>query len=368
MKTTESLKKNLIHLLAAVILAAGVLAVGQLISCNKTQAPLGFYAPNGYDVPAGPGTFTVSVLDTTPIQGVTLYMLDPLGNTVGPVLSSSNYGVATFGVKNVTNGVWNAFLPTQGVSYVTGSGSNAVTVHHYFYNSYQPVTMLNSNQASISFYTDMNGINNAVTLLPVTQTSSYNIYPFSAAVTAAYLQSGNLNVPVSIALYIETYTGLNISPSAFILGEGVTQQAVTVSLNTCFANGIAVTIGANDFTGAIIANSSSSVTVNRNYGITVKIYAFASPPTYLINLTASEDCGATFNYSVDSTNKPYANLGRGTFTSGETISFTDSNTNDNVNFTISSPVTPNYGCNMNLESMSTSGLNLYPGSCANSSF
>jgi hypothetical protein len=363
MKIMNSLKRHFVHVVTALTLFISVLAIGQLISCNKTNAPFGIYAPNGYDVSPGPGTFNVAVLDTAPVQGVTLYMLDPLGNTIGPVLSSQAYGIATFNIKNVTNGVWNAFLPTQGVSYVINGG--AATIQHYYYNSYQPVTMLNINQASVSFYT--NGTY-AVTLLPVTQTFSYNSYPFSTSVTAGYVQSGNLNVPVSVNLGIESYSGLSVSPNSFILGEGVTQQSVVVSLDTCFAKGVAVTINANEFINSPIISAlnsgSCAVTVSRNFSIPVTVQAVYDQTSnvYAINLIASRDCGVTFNYSVYSTHHN-TTIQTGTIYYAQTISFGDSDSNDNVNFTISSPITPTYNCNMNLASINVNNFAVY---CSNS--
>ena len=135
------------------------------VGCNKTDRPLGVDAPFGLDRPTytptpSSGAIQVYVSDAgTAIQGVSIIVVDPAGNTLGPNLTQPVVGYAAFNPTNLLNGTWVAKVLTQGVSY-----NLPTPVNHYYYLSSQLFTVTGAGSYSVTFSTITSG--NIVSVAP----------------------------------------------------------------------------------------------------------------------------------------------------------------------------------------------------------
>lgn len=330
-----------------------------IIGCQKTQNPFGVYAPQGLDRPTltptpSSGVIQVYVDDSgTAIQGVSVIVVDPLGNTIGPNITQPIVGYAAFNPSNLLNGTWTAKVLTQGISYVA---AGPLTIDHYYYSSSQPFTV---SGAYASYGITFSTVGNSVSTAP----TSFNFglpYPVNIPMTVTYNQNGNLNVPVSITCPMLP-TGISASPSSFILGEGVTQQPVTISKSTCYSKNIPFQITTLDFTANPIL--TNPVTIFHSYPVSIIMSGTNvsdSDPTctsycYTFYLNTTNDCGVVWNYSIDST-VGQGNLGTGTISSGGNVTWSDPIGNsDSVNFTIINSSVGTFAGFENLFSLSKSG-------------
>ncbi len=303
--------------------------------CQKTDHPLGVYAPDGLDRPTitptpSRGSIEIFVLDSeTAIQNVPIILIDPTGNTVGPVTTVPVYGYAPFN-PTITNGTWTAEVLTGGVSYVIQS--SGVTINHYYYQSSQTFPVTGSGNYAVSF---ING-NNTVNVSPV---SMLDLYPtqYDIPLTVTYNQSGNLNVPITIQSPTLP-TGWTSIPANFVLGEGITQQGVSIDKSSCYGGSVPYTIAANDFTGYQI--TSSPATIYRDYPVSVLLTIAYNPLYYIFTPHFTNDCGTTWNYSFvgSSSGTTFASGG---VTNGVTVNVYASGIDPDFKFYISSNIGSN---------------------------
>ncbi|HJT25220.1 MAG TPA: hypothetical protein VJ873_11640, partial [bacterium] len=141
------------------------------MGCNKTDHPFGIYAPNGLDVPSPTftpqsGSINVYVFDNfSAVQGVSINLIDPYGNKMGPTTTQAGVGYAAFNPPNLYNGTWTAVVSSQSVSYtVSPSGTPFQFKRTYDYSTL-PITIIGSGQYSVSFTTG----GNSVSINPVSQ-------------------------------------------------------------------------------------------------------------------------------------------------------------------------------------------------------
>ncbi len=274
--------------------------------CQKTDHPLGVYAPNGLDRPtqtATPshGAIQVYVQDSeTAIQGVTVLLLDPSGNTVGSATTQPVVGFASFDPA-IVNGTWTAEVLTGGVSYIVQS--SGTTINHYYYQSSQTFPVTGAGNYAVTFLTGTQ----SVSVFPVSQ-----VYPAATPqnipLTVTYNQIGNLNVPVSIQSPTLP-TGWFSSIDNFILGEGVTQEAVTINKTACYATTFIYAISAHDFTGYEI--TSAPATLYRGFPISVTLVMteqseiISSDYNEIFTPYFVNDCGGSWNYKITQNSGSY---------------------------------------------------------------
>jgi hypothetical protein len=290
--------------------------------CKKTNSPFGVNAPNGVDVPTGTptpvsGSIEVYVKDAgIAIQGVSVVVVDPTGNTLGPMTTqAAPYGSASFNPPNLINGVWTAEILTQSVSYF----SSPLTINHYYYQSAQPFTVAGPGTYSVLFYNEPGTI-----VASPTSITYGSAYPEFLPVTYTYNNVGNINVPISVVCPAFPVNGINSIPSQFIFGEGVSVQAVTIYKNACFSFDYPYTTSASDFTNDSI--TSSPTTFYHSYPVSISLYYYLGgscsgyePCTksytncYNFGISTTNDCGLTWNYEVDN---GCGVVGTGTMVSG----------------------------------------------------
>ena len=330
--------------------------IGFYWGCNKTDHPFGVNAPLGLDVPTSTptpikGSFQVLVQDKlVPIQGVNVFAVDPYGNTKATSATSAIYGIATLSPPSLINGVWNIFLPSQGVSYIV---SGPQTIQHYYFNTSIPVTVSGSGSYSVTFISS--GV--SVYLGSVSQTFS-PVYPENLAVTASYNPTGNLNIPVS-TIISTSIVGTGAYPQNFVFGEGVTQQPVTITKNLCFKDPLPVSLIANDFVGFNISNVS--VTISRGYPVSfnwvgecLSNQSSCTSCNITFEIFSLNACAVSFGGSVDSTHG-FGNIWTGSYLPGVPVTFTDTHGyNDNLNFAFTDPTYGQQNANANIFSMPSS--------------
>lgn len=239
--------------------------------CNKTDHPFGINAPFGLDVPSQTptpqvGSINVYVSDTgIAIQGVTVNLLDPSGNTVSVSTTQPVVGYAAFNPPTLSGGIWHAVVPNQSVSYVT---SGPVTIKHTYWNSTLPIIVSGGGQYAATFTTG----SNQVSISPVTATMATTL-PNYIPVTVSYTENGNLDVPVSVTLSgypLLPGFSLTANPS-FVFGGGNNVAPVSIVKNTCYYQNFPLTLASNDFSGNSIANIGGSV-----------VRSWSNPVTFLV--------------------------------------------------------------------------------------
>ncbi len=312
----------------AFLIAVLALLWGGQGGCKKSNSPFGVNAPQGLDVPTPTptpisGAIEVFVQDNfVAMQGVTVFIINPSGVTFGPSLTQPTVGMAPINPPNVQPGVWTAFLPTQGVSFMVGLNNNLEPYQRYYYNSTQTFNVSPSGQGSVSF---LSTGNNSVSLSPVSQIYPY-AYPYDIPLTATYINNGNINVPVSVSC-AGLPVGMNSSPTSFILGEGVTVQPINIVKTACYSSDLPFSVNVVDFMNRSV--SSSATTLYHDYSVPVSIYYYYNPGggcssydpctgagacyCYNFGIQPSNDCGVTWTYSMDT---GCGNSGKGTITSG----------------------------------------------------
>lgn len=326
--------KKHFYIVVSVFFCFAFLTIGFLISCKKTDSPLGVYAPNGLDRPTytptpQTGAIEVWVLDNnTPIQSVNMDLIDPRGNTVSTQKTQPAVGFAAFNPNPLTTGIWTVRVPTQSVSYVLNSNSTL----KYYGNSSLPITVTGSGQYAATFTTS----GNSVTITPSSQQWGLT-NPANLPVTVIYVENGNLDVPVSVSMSgIPSVTGFTVlNPVAFVMGGGVTEAPVTIVKNVCYDFNINLSLQANNFVGTSITTSPASLSYNYPIGISFSAEktSFASGWNYYFQLNTTNDCGIAWNCIVTTGS---TNLGSSTFTSGGAVIFWTGTENDLATFTVSS--------------------------------
>lgn len=269
-----------------------------MTGCKKTSSPLGIYAPNGFDMPTytptpQTGSIDVYVKDTNiAIQGVTIALLDPTGNTSSVNKTQQTFGFAAFNPPVLYNGIWHAVVPSQSVSYVTAGPS---TIKNTYWNSTIPITVSGGGQYSVTFTTG----GNSVAISPVSQTMSTSS-PDYLPLTISYTENGNLDVPVSVTLSgYPTVTGFSLSSNPnFIFGGGVNNTAVSIEKNTCYYQPFDLNLNANNFSGIPIAQVGAVVT--RSWSIPVTLFVQKTHINGIeyeqASIQTSGDCGAAIWY------------------------------------------------------------------------
>lgn len=305
-----------------------------LYSCQKTSSPFGINAPYGLDVPTSTptpttGNFNIYVVDgTSPISGVTVFLVDPSGNT-STSITQNVVGFSAFNIPNVTNGIWTAGVSQQS----------------YFGYSTMPITV--TGNAAGNYY-----LTAPIQSLAVSNISSSQSYPYNTGTKLAYgvsyVQPGNLNEPVSLSCYppgsLPTGWGVTFYPSILGTEIGANSGTVTVTIppSPCTINQPVFY-----FTG-IKFNSTNSQpnyiqstpqTITKNFTSNFQlIQTFVRPASGFtgpvsLKVSSSFDCGNSWNiswtvYYVSSGATAYS--GSGSASNGNSIyvgSFNDSLTN-----------------------------------------
>ena len=159
--------------------------VALVIGCQKSPAPFGITAPMGLDRPtytATPtsGSFNIYVVDgTTLMGGVTVFLVDPTGNTITSV-TQNMVGYAPFNVSSIKNGIWTAGVSQQS----------------YFGYSTIPITITNNSGGN--YYLSAASQSFAVSNITSPQYYAYNSQTI-LSYGVSYSQPGNLNEPVSLS-------------------------------------------------------------------------------------------------------------------------------------------------------------------------
>lgn len=270
------------------------------LGCNKTDQPLGVFAPRGLDVPSQTptpqnGAINVYVSDSgTAVQAVSIYLLDPAGNTSSVQQTQPVVGYAPFNPPILFNGIWHVVVPAQSVSYVS---AGPVTIKHTYGYSAIPITVTGAGQYAATFITG----GNSVAIGPVSQTMTTNLPDF-IPVTISYSENGNLDVPVSVTLEgYPSLLGFSLTSSPnLILGGGVNFSAVSIVKNTCYYQTIPLSVAAIDFSGNAVSQTGASVF--KGWSIPVTLFmdknSIGSGKEYCsIEVGSSLDCGATI-YSI----------------------------------------------------------------------
>ena len=343
--------KKRFYFIPFILLAGGM---GIFLGCNKTDHPFGVYAPLGLDRPTytptpSSGAIEVYVNDLgTAVQGVSIIVIDPSGNTLGPNLTQPVVGFAAFNPPNLTAGIWTAKVPTQGVSYFT---TGSLLVNHYYYLSTQNFLVNGSGTYSVTFSTG----GNTVSVAPVSMSYGTS-YPLNIPLTVTYNQGGNLNVPVSVTSP-SLPTGMSLSASSFIFGEGVTQQPVTFSKSICYSRNIPIRFLSKDFVNVTII--TNPVTLFHNFPVPIVMTgqnystidsSCSGNICFNFVIYTGNDCGVAWDYSIVSTkNSGLINYSGAMFPgSSNGIEFLDYLAQgDNLNFTISSPSVGTFSANAN---------------------
>jgi hypothetical protein len=308
-----------------------------LYSCQKTESPLGVYAPYGLDRPTytptpSSGSIQVYVQDTgTAIQGVSIILVDPSGNTLGPELTQPVVGFASFSPPNLISGTWLAEVLTQPVSYVVTSAS-PVTIHHYYYSSIQSFPVTGSGFYPVTFSKGTN----TVSVTPASILYSLT-YPANLPMTITYDTTGNLNVPVSVN-FPTLPPGISAAPSTFIMGEGTTQQPVTIDKSVCYSGEIPIQMTCYDFVGFGV--QANAVTLEKSYPVSIIMYGgfYGSPTNKMVyTLYTTNDCGIVWSYEIINTHLNVI-MQTGTVSNGGSVTFAADPSTVYDDFQITSPI------------------------------
>ncbi len=306
------------------------------VGCKKTDSPFGAYAPNGVDIPTPtptPVSGSIEVFvnkDITPQIGVTVMLIDPLGNTLttsSPVTTQPNVFYAAFNPPNLINGTWKACVPTQG----------------RYYNSYQSFAVNGGSSYTVTFTAG----NESLSASGFSGTFPLVSLGTSYTVTLGYNQPNNLSVPVSV--YPLSLPGAFVaSPSTFVMGSGVSVLPVTFTKSACYPVNFPVTFSAADYLGVNIL--SNPTTLFRSFTVPLTVTASIGPDNVGntgweigYSLNASSDCGT--NYSITGQfNEPVIGTG-GTntqtfsLTSGQAVSWANNAGQNAVVYCYEQPIT-----------------------------
>ncbi len=284
--------KNKIGFISILAILATVLLAG-LSSCKKTESPLGVDAPYGLDRPTYTptpqiGAIEVYVLDTNvAIKGVSIYLLEPSGNTFTSEITQPGVGYAAFNPPELTSGVWTADIPAQSISYVT---AGPVTTKHTYGYSVLPITVTGGGQYAVSFTTG----ENTVQVSPISQGYQYGI-PSNIPVTVSYYENGNLDVPVSVSLAMNPgVSGINfLTPASWVLGDENLVAYDTIGKNSCYYNPITLTLSANDFSGNPVSITNGVITKGFSSAVTLYIQKthVSSAENLQVMIGSDNDCG-----------------------------------------------------------------------------
>lgn len=271
--------------------------------CKDTQTPLGLNAPLGFDRPTLTPTPQVGAVDVyisdtgIAIQGVTVDLLDPSGNTVSVSTTQPVVGFAAFNPPTLNSGTWHAVVPAQSVSYVT---TGPATIKHTYWNSTIPIVVSGGGSYSATFTTG----NNTVSVSPVTATMAL-ANPDYIPVTVSYSENGTLDVPVSVTLsgypLIPGFT-LSSNPS-FVFGGGNNLAPVSIIKNTCYYQSFPLSVSAYDFSGNPVAYVGGEVVKGWTIPVTCLICKHSLGSGYeevlfqAADAATSLSCGASV-YSV----------------------------------------------------------------------
>jgi hypothetical protein len=267
------------------------------VGCKKTATPLGANAPMGLDIPTYTptpvaGAIEVYVVDGTQIQGVTVFVVDPTGNTLPSAITQPTVGYAAFNPANTKPGVWTAFVPSQPVSYVTNpGGANSTTINNYYYNSYQTFNVNSVGVGSVTFQN--NG--DSIYLEPLSIVNN-GTFPNNYPVTAIYQNNGNLNKPVSVS-----FTDIS-GPSVF--GEGVSIYPTALTLTSCTFQPTTITMTADYFTGVSLLPAMCPVKKSWTASISL-YYCFCGGNEYYpysFGISSSGDCGTQWTVCINNEN------------------------------------------------------------------
>ena len=309
------MKPGIIFSIAALSVFAFVVATAYLAAgCKKTNSPLGVYAPLGADVPTPSptpvqGNFDIYVLDNTiPVSGVTVFLVDPFGNTETPEITQNVVGYAAFNVPNISNGVWTAGVSQQGIF---GFSEMPITVtdnsagNYYFSAPYQSVSVWNISPLENYNY-------------QVGEQLAYGV---------SYVQPGNLNEPVSMSNNVigvfPAAWGVTFYPQVLGTGNGVNSGTVTVTVpvGNCTDEQPIFSFEATKLNN--VQFFSSPLTITKNFISTMKLLWLNSPVSFtsdiLLNLTTTNDCTNTWNVQWHFSDLNDNLSGNNTFSSGQSI-------------------------------------------------
>src|ERR1035441_4742765 len=194
------------------IIFSGFLALIGLFAwetgCKKSDSPLCVYAPFGADVPTqtstpSTGSINCYVFDESPKQGVSIILVDPVGNTVG-TNTTNQYGNALFNPYPLVIGVYKAVVSPQG---------------RYGFSAL-PITVTSSSQGpvSIQFWAG----NQALTVVSGAP-ASFGSGTGAFAMPLAYAHPGTLDVPITVTRNTSPAAWTN-SPATFVLSKSRSEE------------------------------------------------------------------------------------------------------------------------------------------------
>jgi hypothetical protein len=281
------------------------------------------------DNPYVSGSFNVSVQDNgRPVSGVNVLLVDAIGMTLTGKTASS--GIAAFNPGNIMVGINNAIIPTQSVTI----SSSPITVISFF-QSVQPVTVVSSGLQSVAF----NALTQSVSMWSL---AAAEVYPYggtSLAYGITYIQSGNLNEPVSFSIvpagpstvfpnnWITNY-------SRVMLGNGTNSGTVTIEI-PCSVQQPYFEINATKSNG--VSFSSAMHHITRDYQVNVQIdwvcVGYDPNTTYNIwnlVLQTKYDCGLPWTVNI-------FGLVNGNFVNGAVVATSEDYMMPGLSGTISNP-------------------------------
>jgi hypothetical protein len=302
-----------------------------VVSCKKSNTPLGIPNTTGFDIPTSSPTVTSTPGSTNLIVNVNY----PSANTVGvgfALVDPSGNTLATSTTNNT--GTPLVFNPTTfGVYQV------AVTAQGLYGYSTTPVTVNSVGNYSANF--TASGFSIAAN---PTSYSYLSAIGYQIPITVSYSQTGNLNIPVSVVL-----AGL---PSAFgqsqnylMLNNNGASAAVTLYRNACYVNNTSLQFIADRLDGTNV-NSTNFLPITRAYSIPVTVFY-----SYTYANEVGGTCGSAIlgnvqvNFTVFdqdlncSSGTPYTFYGSGNAdTNNANVQFNNSNSTSTFSFGQSFPI------------------------------
>jgi hypothetical protein len=240
------------------------------------------------------GAIEVYVEDGIPLQGVTVFVVDPTGNTLPSAITQPSVGYAAFNPANTKAGLWSAYIPSQSVCFVSNpGGNNLTTINNYYYYSQQNFMVNSIGSGSCTFQNNGDSI-----YLEPTSIVYNGTFPNNYPITAIYQNNGNLNKPVSVSFSETGGTLGNSIPSVF--GEGVSIFPMLYSLNTCTFQPVTIAMSATYFTG--IGLNVTECPVKKNWIGSISLYyCWGSNDPYndwSLGITTSGDCGTNWTVNI----------------------------------------------------------------------
>jgi hypothetical protein len=228
------------------------------LGCNKTNSPFGVYAPHGLDVPSftptpAIGAINCYVFDGSPKMGVTVNLVDPIGNTLF-TKTTDQYGNAPFSPYPLVVGTYSANVPKQG---------------RYGYSS-SPIIIASTSQGAVSI--QFLAASQALSItggIPISFGTGTGAFP----VTLTYFQPGTLDVPVSVS-NSSLPSAWTSAPISFVMSMAVSTRAVTINKISCFVLNQPVTWSGVDFLNIPFINTSTIF--YRNFPVNVTLTASVS--------------------------------------------------------------------------------------------